>query len=266
MKADLAKREKRGIRMTKRNSRYFLVTFVAIFMILAFPLAGLQIDNVYASTVVDAQVGASGDDGWVEYPTIIDNYSVFTKAGMEETYLRTFLRFTGITIPQGATITSCYISVYETTMGNGSPLTQIYFEKAQNPSQISGYNDYLSRILTGNYTEWDGPLSSDSWNNSPSLVTPMQELINTYGLGNQAIQVMWKPNDGRSSKNVVRTYDYSSSLSAKIHIEYTLTPSASPTIPSASSSAAGSNLAVIVGVAVGVIVVILLFLLLRRRR
>jgi len=172
---------------------------------------------------IDVQVAAGTNDGWVRGDGYADltgaNTAVGTGGGWNA---HAFYRFTGITIPQGSTIDVCYISLYSTTGLQGTPLTKVHLEKANNPGAVTGYADFISRALTAG-VDWDTIPDANQWVDSPSLVTPLQELIDAYDLSDQAIQVMHK-NDGSSNEHYTwcRSYEYSGNThGARLHIEYT---------------------------------------------
>ena len=176
---------------------------------------------------IDVQVAASADDGWVHSTgTTFNNTEDAATIGYADSGVyQSFYRFTGITIPQGSPITSCYLSLYGNYM-SGSALTKFYFEKANNPSAVTSLADYNLRATTTVGVDWDGAKTVGAWNDSPSLVSVCQELINTYGLNNQAIQVLHK-DDGSSAANNYQqftSWDYTGNANGvKLHIEYTPT-------------------------------------------
>jgi hypothetical protein len=190
-------------------------------MELGFDFGELAFPILLKNTTVDVQVGSGEDDGWTRSDGVFNNGGSLSYAGVYSgsNTLDSFYRFTGITIPQGSTISVCYSSHRGST--SGSPLTKVYFEKAQDPGAITSRADYVSRTLTSAGVDWDETFSTD-WHNSPSLVTPMQELIDAYGLSDQAIQEMHK-DDGSSAGSYMQfyTYDQATEWGAQLHIEYT---------------------------------------------
>jgi hypothetical protein len=190
---------------------------------LGFDFGDLQFPILLKNTTIDVQVGASANDGYASETLGFNNSGNSVEVGYDGPYLlHSFYRFTGITIPQSSTIGVCYVSLYE--IGSvGTPLTKIYFEKANDPAAVTSYANYIARTLTTAGVDWDGDPGGAAWYNSASLVSVAQELINAYGLSNQAIQVMHK-DDGSTSPNNYRgimSQDYSDhTYGAKLHIEY----------------------------------------------
>ena len=176
--------------------------------------------------IIDKQVEYNVNDGEIREPATFDNVSNWQCAGKGRAganiISHSFALFTGVTIPKGSTITACYYTLYFNS-STGSPLTSVYFELAQNPSAVSSYDDYFARLLTSGVA-WDGA-PANGWQNSPSLVAPLQELVNTYDLNNANIQVLHK-DDGSPNNAYQRAYsrDQWAASAAKLHIEYIAPP------------------------------------------
>ena len=112
-----------------------------------------------------------------------------------------FIRFPDVGIPQGATITSAYIKFCSDTHGypNDTANTLISFNdiddaivptnliEVQALAKTSG----IGNVLWGDIEHWVG----GSWYNSPSIVTPIQEVINRAGWKrNNALMVIIEDN------------------------------------------------------------------------
>ena len=77
--------------------------------------------------------------------------------------------------------------------------------------------------LTSNSVDWDGNWTQGVWQNSPSIVSIIQELVDTYTFSNSAIMFQIKNDKGASSSHN-RPHDYhydDHSYGMKLHIEYT---------------------------------------------
>jgi hypothetical protein len=208
---------------------------------LGFDFGDLPFPILLKNTTVDVQVGAGADDGWVRTSGDFDNSGNLIYIGGGTHHYHAFFRMTGVTIPQSSTIDVCYYTpyIYAASEWNES---DIYFEKAQNPDAVESYADYISRTLTSASVPWDGNTDT-GFQDSPSLVTPMQELINAYGLSNQAVQVMHKDSSPYSGDNkYIRTYDYNSNYGAKLHVEYTAGGAISKTAIETGAGADASSL------------------------
>ncbi len=212
---------------------------------LGFDFGNLPFPILLKNTTVDVQIGAGEDDGYVKTDGGFDNSGSISVAGGTSGGAHdynSFYRLTGVTIPQGSTISVCYISVYEFS-SSPEAQTKIYLEKAQNPDAVTSYADYISRTLTSAGTDWDGDPGDAGWHDSPSLVAPMQELVDAYGLSNQAVQVMHKDDgDWVNAYQCFRTYDYNSTRGVKLHIEYTAGGATSKTATETGAGADASSL------------------------
>jgi hypothetical protein len=125
-------------------------------------------------------------------------------------------RWSGFNIPANATIRAeSYISVFNWQQF-GTVLTRVYFDKQQSPSYPTSYADYMSRSLTTNYVDWNASdWSEDTFYNSPSIQTIIQELVDTYGQLS-TIQCLHKDN-GSSTDDFLAMYDDCTA----IHVSYT---------------------------------------------
>lgn len=99
------------------------------------------------------------------------------------------LRFTGVTIPQGATIDSATLTVYSNANMGGATANdkvRVHGEDVDNASQIAGAADALARYanLTTANVDWyvwqaNGPLAgADQPVESPDVKAVVQEIVN----------------------------------------------------------------------------------------
>lgn len=176
-------------------------------------------------TTVEYQVGASNDDAllYSYLSQIIKPYAYETWGEDSNSYIYScFMRWSGVTIPAGATITAAYISFYHYDQA-GSPATcKIYFAKAANPAAVSSYSDYTGRAKTTAYVNIG--TGSGTWWNSDSLVSIIQELVDAYdySAGAAMLAFVVGANAG-SGNNYYRAYGYDgdAAKAPKLHIEYT---------------------------------------------
>jgi hypothetical protein len=171
---------------------------------------------------IDKQVSDNVNDGEIREPATFDNAANWQSAGKGRSAANvvshSFALFSGITIPQFSIIDVCtYIPYFSASIGN--PLTRIYFELALNPAVVADYADFFARALTSGI-DWDG-LPANGEVPSPSLIVPMQELVNAFDLVNSNVQLFHK-NDGSANNNYMRAYSRNQWAlhAAKLHIEY----------------------------------------------
>ena len=228
--------------------RYFRILLTALLLIVSFGVF-IPINGVLATTL-DYQVTASADDigvywngsAWATDGTgSAAQYVGYVSSGVNK--FGAGIRFTGVTIPAGATITSAYISIE--AVGNYSLTTvnsYITGDKENNPATFSTLADYQARRGTvvgganNNYNTvqvaWNsiGSWTTDTWYNSPDISTIIQELVNAHAPTNEAIALFWDDHNGGSTAtaNTYRrsyTFEQTGHVSgAKLHIEYKLPP------------------------------------------
>jgi hypothetical protein len=188
-------------------------------------------EPVGGSAELDYQVGHEHDDqeartgttNWVQYSSR-HNTGNYTDAA----YLScdTLFRFTGVTIPAGATITEAHLEccVYSSTIG--SPELRIYGVDADDPARPTSNATFVALALTTASVEWDKGAASwdgDAWIESPDIKTIIQELVDSYTYDGKALAIRVDDDLG-SGSNLARFHSYEgdSSKAAKLHIEYTV--------------------------------------------
>jgi len=149
---------------------------------------------------VDVKVAASADDtSGITECTSWSNSAEHLGIGVYLTnHYQASYRFTGITIPIGATITVAYIKLYGDNTDAGSPLTKVYAEDADSPAAPTSCADLQGRVTTTASVDWDGAIGNAGYVNSPSLVSIIQELVNSYDYSAGVIQILHK-DDGSAN-------------------------------------------------------------------
>jgi len=145
-------------------------------------------------------------------------------------------RFTVTGPANGDTIDVSYLTVVATALTRDDPNFRIYMEKVADPAAFSdgtGNSDISGRTLTTAYVSWAESSIGTSAYNSPSIVTPVQEVIdNGFTSGNHMATIWY---DSTSASNFYATsYDGSSSTCPILHIEYTAGGGATLTVADAS--------------------------------
>jgi hypothetical protein len=182
--------------------------------------------------VLDLQVSAGANDGYIILTYLNSKYYYQSSSSLRfgtnidasyynvPTYYDAWCRWTGISIPQGSYIGyNSYISLFS---NNGSGEGEIYFDDEDNPSAPASYNDYVNRPLTATHVYWDVE-EDDSWNNSPSVQVPLQEIIDDSQVDITVIQSMLRHYNS-SFEAYVRSYEYAGDYDPRLHIEYMTSP------------------------------------------
>lgn len=137
--------------------------------------------------------------------------------------IKVFCRWTGITIPAGAKITSAYVSFRFYNCSGTPPKCTLYFEDAANPSAISSPSDGNGRVKTTANISVTGPTSGEWWNTG-SIVSIIQELVDSYDYSSGAAMQMiidGVPSSNSSSRQSAYEDGEPDGLWApKLHIEY----------------------------------------------
>lgn len=209
-------------RLYLENGQYILLVGARVDQLNALPSGTLVLDPT-----IDTQVGAGADDGRVYQDTAdYSNADTNTYVGWSHPsngVSDAWARFTGISGLGGSTIDVAYYSV-EGVAKQGTPLTKIYAEDAAAPTAPTSLSDYNGRSRTAAAVDWDNPgtWTNSGFNDSPSIVSVIQELADSYDPS--AIQILHEDDGSATGSNnrlVYSSYDAGSTLAPKLHIEYT---------------------------------------------
>jgi hypothetical protein len=140
------------------------------------------------------------------------------------------MRFTNVTIPQGASITAAYLTLrsrYTTSVTVVN--SRIKGEAADNAATFSTEADFNGRARTTASVDWD---NIPAWTNgvdynSPGIKTIIQEIVNRSGWASgNALVIFWDDFDDRSTHandacRLAKCYAQGAATAPKLHIEYT---------------------------------------------
>ena len=183
---------------------------------------------VIIDPTIDKQVGSSEDDVWNSYSnysrTATREYVGHDGTGIQETADR----FTGISGLSGVTIDVAYFTMRtHISAGDGADML-VQAEDAAAPGLIFDAPQFVARILTSESVAWSNIPSNTNQAQSPSIVSVIQELADSYDPS--VIQIFLKDNSSPSGHETRRYfYDYASGDAANLHIEYTAVAAGQPT-------------------------------------
>ena len=196
---------------------------------------------------LDIRIGSSGDD--VEQRTtdgsmyldssdleLGDDFAYFGEQAVG-------LRFTGVTVPQGATITAANIEFETDETGSDVTVVTIWGQAADNAAAFgSGAYDLTNRPLTAASVDWDIPAwnTVDEKHQTPDLAAVVQEIVNRPGWSANGAVVFLIDGTG---VRTAESYDGEAANAALLHIEYTTvapTPTNTP-VPTATDTPAPTN-------------------------
>jgi hypothetical protein len=175
-----------------------------------------------SSGVKNLQVGASTDDcdrwGVNSFFTTLTSDRIDT---FSDNSYRTGLRFTGVTIPQGATINTAYLTLRAkfTAATPGSAILR--GQAADNPATFSTFGDFDTRTRTTANATWaPSAWVVDTDYTSPELKSIVQEIVNRPGWASGNAMVMIFNCTGSQTTDSY-SYDSNPTYAPKLHIEYT---------------------------------------------
>ena len=208
------------------------------------PIAWLQAADypIEIDTTIDEQVGASSDDAiqFTDDTVIIDGTNMLT----DDTVEHIGLRWTTVGIPSDATIDSAWMSVFISFSGFDEPQHRLRGELAANPATFTtDSNSIDSRSRTTATVNWDstnlGAATGDEFqwgapNGSPTsgadIGAIIQEIVDQGGwIQDNALVLIYEQHTLDGARDLsIYTYDWSTSLAAKLHIEYTAAAAGNP--------------------------------------
>ena len=163
-------------------------------------------------------IAASSDDARQSDDAVVTSG---TNISVDFSYRLAGLRFTNITIPQGATINSATLTVYLPNASYDSPDVTIWGEDIDDaPTFTTGANNISSRTPTTATVVWSASSIGTGVKVSPELKTIIQEIVNRAGwVSGNAIALILKGN----STSALRfdTYEDGAGANAELDIDYT---------------------------------------------
>ena len=172
---------------------------------------------------LDLQVDASADDAYEQESDGVTNTTLDRLRVISGTSARYWggLRFHGALPAVGSTITVAYIEVYLYSTSYDDANFDIHAEPlAAPPAFTTGTNNITARTRTTASASWVGDTLGTGWKTSPSIVSVIQELVDS--LTPTAIILILKPKTNTGKIMNLRSWDEASNvLGAKLHLEWT---------------------------------------------
>ena len=203
---------------------------------------------------LDIPIATDDDDGGsytstaTGLGTFVNTLGYFGRAGSTD-YYALALRYL-VTIPDGATITTAYITHYARESLSGT--TCNYRIAAVDSGSPATWSGDLS-ALTQTTAKVDGVAVAETANsgyNSASLVPIFQELMGSYSYASGAYMNFLEYNNGPDKPAYRREWDLTSEngYESILHVEYTLSaPIVAPTVITVAASSIGSTTATLNG-------------------
>jgi hypothetical protein len=199
-------------RFWHEGGKHYLLVGVRVPELNALPVGDLRFDPTVDEEVVlgsdDAREGALGVVTLTG--TILGGAALDVWNGH---------RFQTVAVDQGATIGVAYMSVR--VQAQGSPDDDIYMEAEDDTTTFTtGANDISGRNRTTDVVNWNTTGLSNAYHNSPSLVDPVDEVVQRGGWATgQDMSSLWHH---KSTNNLgYRAYEAAQATPPKLHIEWT---------------------------------------------
>ena len=191
------------------------------------PPAGIteavDVQSLGAPTTVESRVAASTDDAEED---LSDGSMYLDSSDLElisegGTAQEVGMRFQGMTVPQGATVTNAYIEFETDELDNGATSLTFHAEDADNPGTFtSAANNISGRTKTFASVAWNlvpawGTKSEKQ--QTPNLAVIIQEVVNrgTWASGNAMVVIVTG-----SGERTAESYNGESANAPLLHVEY----------------------------------------------
>jgi len=212
-------------RFWKEGTKYYLLFGSKVSELSQMPAGTLIFDPT-----IDEQVGASSDDATRRLVPSYFGLTAYNNAGDYSSTSYDYAsgaRFTTVDIPQGVTIDVAYLELKAETLYGSIPTTVIEGEDTDNAATFSTEANYDGRARTTANVNWTpAAWVTDTWYQSSSIVSVVQEIVNRAGwAANNAMAFFWRDAAGWGGVPKLLTacsYDWGAANAPKLHIEYTV--------------------------------------------
>ena len=178
---------------------------------------------------INKQVSANGDDGYWDNSNFFTTTTIaYYGANSMGEAIHNYYRWTGVTIPVGAIITSATVSCYDRGLGAGTlpDGTKLYFHKSLNPAAPTNFTQ-ANALVSSATTNWVRPAMSNggSWFAHPDVKDIIQELVDTYDYSSGSAMMAFIISAAGNPQNYGTIFmrDYTGNTrGAKLDITYTM--------------------------------------------
>jgi hypothetical protein len=178
--------------------------------------------------VLDVSVVAGADDGRSNDAGVFASGIEFLTAGQVGAAIYdSFMRFDGVTIPQGSTIVAAYLEVVAVG-GGGFPscLTNIYADDSDDAVAPTTQALHAGKVRTTAFVAWDAPTAwaAASTYQSPDIATVIQEIVSRAGwVSGNALQILWDDDSSPEGSYLqAAPWDDLTYAAPLLHIEWTV--------------------------------------------
>jgi hypothetical protein len=191
-------------------------------------------------TVLNLQVSAGADDGyWTLSGNFLNSEPLIALGKSLSTSYYSFIRFPGVSVPQGATVDDAFIVLQSLSNASSSSVNlQIRAIAADNAGAPSTFGQADGAARTSASVAWSSlpAWSSNTDYTSPSIDSVVQEVVNRGGWASGNAIVIYVEDNASSGGafRYAKSYESGSATAPRLTIEYTPTNTA-PTITVAPS-------------------------------
>ena len=190
---------------------------------LGFDLTGLIFPVLLRNTTIDVEVGVGAGDGYGRQDgssfssSSTDNYVGYTSA-----QFMSFMRYTGFAGIFGNTIDVAYTKINGRSGSSAPAYTKLSLNDIDDPTAPTSGADMAGRASTTAQVDYDPTAVGwliNSYNQSPSLVTPLQEIADSWDT--DSILVLLKDDGGGASDYLIwHSYEVGNPYEPQFHCEY----------------------------------------------
>lgn len=208
-----------------------LVTVLLGSLLLVGCSSGIQrdlpiVEQAVSNYVLEVRVSASSDDAEESATGGVTRSSTTLELVRGSTNQIVGLRFTGLTIPSGATITNSYIQFSAKTSNSEATSLTIQGQAVDDPATFSGSTyGVSSRARTTASVPWTPAAwtlgTAGSAQRTPSLTAILQEIVSKPGWASGDALALLMTGTGRRGAS---SYDASPADAPLLHVEYSLDP------------------------------------------
>lgn len=184
---------------------------------------------------LDLTITAAGDDGFSTtagagtFNNTDPEVTIGEQMGVPQN--GAFLRFLNVTIPQGSVVNVAYLTYVETAPDGVDPATSFrsnfFGNDADNAAAPTSYSTHLAKVRTAAFAAYDdlsGALTAGVAYNTPSLVAPIQAVIDRLGwVSGNALMLLWDAGPAPSYNSRATnpaSYEHATYNAPILHIEY----------------------------------------------
>lgn len=136
-----------------------------------------------------------------------------------------------VNVPQGATISTAYATLYVWSTSYDDPLCFIYGNDVDSASNFEVDEDVTSRTVTGASVDWTDTGIGSGYQNTLEIKTLIKEIVDRGGwVANNNMCILLKGKTAALKRLIFYTYDHNSAEAGKLHIEYSAAANTAPTI------------------------------------